>query len=87
MMNTAHPIRQKFILDNRFMVDPGLNCITDMATNSYERLEPRVLHLLCILASNAGQVVTRQYFISAVWNDYGGADEGLSQGISFCAKA
>jgi len=58
-----------------------------MATNSQGRLEPRMLQLLCILVLNRGRVVTRDFFISEVWNNYGGADEGLSQGISFLRKS
>jgi hypothetical protein len=38
------------------------------------------------LVSNNGRLVTRGVFIQKVWNNYGGADEGLSQGISFLRK-
>lgn len=40
----------------------------------------------CILTANQNQLVTREQLIKEVWNDYGGADEGLNQAISFIRK-
>jgi hypothetical protein len=45
------------------------------------------MKLLALLAENEGKVVTREHLKKAIWNDYGGADDGLTQGISFLRKA
>ena len=44
------------------------------------------MSLLCILSDNAEQVVSREAIIKEIWNDYGGADEGLNQAISVLRK-
>ena len=68
------------------MVNPVLNNFIDMVTGREVRLEPRLMHVLCLLAANVNQLVSREILIKAVWNNYGGADEGLTQAISFLRK-
>jgi DNA-binding winged helix-turn-helix (wHTH) protein/TolB-like protein len=46
------------------------------------RIEPRVTEVLCCLAANALQVVTREKFISTVWGGRVVTDEVLSRCIS-----
>ena len=58
----------------------------DQLTNTETRLEPRLMKLLCLLAAQPEQLVTRDRIIKEIWNDYGGADEGLNQAISFLRK-
>jgi DNA-binding winged helix-turn-helix (wHTH) protein len=79
-------MNQPFVLNNRFVVNPALNSLNDQIMGQDTRLEPRLMNVLCFLAVNAGQLVSRQQLIKEVWNDYGGADEGLNQVISFLRK-
>lgn len=75
-----------FVLNNRFLVNPVINNLSDKKTGKDVRLEPRLMNVLCFLAVNAGQLVSREQLIKEVWNNYGGADEGLNQAISFLRK-
>jgi DNA-binding winged helix-turn-helix (wHTH) protein len=44
------------------------------------------MDVLCLLADNENKLVTREQLIKEIWNDYGGADEGLNQAVSFLRK-
>ncbi len=76
-----------FTLNNYYSVDASLNLITNIETGLQTRLEPRLIEILCILARNEGKLVSREVLISKIWNNYGSADDGLNQGISFLRKA
>ena len=45
------------------------------------------MKLLCLLIHHADSVISREYIYQELWNNYGGADEGLTQAISFLRKA
>lgn len=77
---------ETFYINNRFEVNSALNTVKDQAAGTATRLEPRLMKLLCLLAARPGQVVSREQIIRDIWNDYGGADEGLNQAISFLRK-
>jgi len=79
--------QQEFIINGRFLVTPSINAITNLQTQKEIRLEARLMQLLCLLAKTSGEVVTREYIIKEIWNDYGGGDEGLSQAIFHLRKA
>ena len=66
-----------FVLNNCFSVDASLNIITNNETGLQTRLEPRLIEMLHLLAHNEGRLVSRETFISKIWNDYGGAEDGL----------
>ncbi|MCC6287969.1 MAG: winged helix-turn-helix domain-containing protein [Chitinophagaceae bacterium] len=76
-----------FILNNCFFVDASQNLLTNNETGLQTKLEPRLIEILCILAKNEGKLVSRETLISKIWNNYGGAEDGLNQGISFLRKA
>ena len=78
---------EKFILNNRFVVDPSLNLVTDKVKKTESHLEPRLIKLLCLLSCHAGCLLSREYIYQEIWNNYGGAAEGLTQAISFLRKA
>ena len=59
---------------------PGKNMVNEV------RLEPRLMKLLCLLAENPRQVISREKIIETIWQGYGGGDEGLTQAISFLRK-
>lgn len=76
-----------FVLNNSFCVDASLNLLTNKETGTQTKLEPRLIEILCILAKNREKLVSREMLISKIWNNYGGAEDGLNQGISFLRKA
>jgi len=75
-----------FIINERFTVDSIRNEVLDSKTGQKNRLEPRLMKLLCILAERRGQVVKREFIIKEIWDDYPGANEGLNQAISSLRK-
>lgn len=79
-------LKGSFLLNNRFLINPDTHSIKDRQSGIESRPEPRLMEVLCILAENPGELVTRERLIKAVWDDYGGADEGLNQAISFLRK-
>ena len=79
-------MKEQFLINGRFLISPVLNNLTDKETGKETRLEQRLMDVLCILTANHNQLVTREQLIKEVWNDYGGADEGLNQAISFIRK-
>ncbi len=75
-----------FILNNRFWIYPRLGLVKQATPVKESRLEPRLMQLLCILAAQAGELVSRELLTKEVWDDYGNADEGLTQAISYLRK-
>jgi DNA-binding winged helix-turn-helix (wHTH) protein len=75
-----------FIINNNYEINPGLHLVKDLLVNKEIRIEPRLMQVLCMLWDNAGKVVPRELLIKEVWDDYGGADEGLTQAISSLRK-
>jgi len=69
-----------FQLDG-FVVDPARNLIGDRT------VEPKVMEVLCFLAAHAGEVVSRQAIIDAVWGVAYGGDESLTRAVSLLRKA
>jgi DNA-binding winged helix-turn-helix (wHTH) protein len=79
-------LQQLFFVNDFFAVDPQLGTVKDTRTGQETRLEPRIMHLFCLLAAAEGKLVTREYLVKTVWDDYGSADEGLTQAISYLRK-
>ena len=52
-----------------------------------QSMEPKIMDLLRVLVDNAGEVMTREEIITAVWGVEYGGDESLSRGISILRKA
>jgi serine/threonine-protein kinase len=50
-------------------------------------MEPKIMDLLRVLTQNAGEVMTREELITAVWGVEYGGDERLSRAISLLRKA
>lgn len=76
----------KYLINSRFLVDVQVHCIKDMSTGVDHHLEPRLIEVLVALLKNPGILVTRETLIQEIWNDYGGAEEGLTQAISTLRK-
>ncbi|HEX9981257.1 MAG TPA: winged helix-turn-helix domain-containing protein [Flavobacterium sp.] len=75
------------IITKRFSAEPSQNIIIDGQSGKRIKIEPRIMTLLNMLHSSGGKLVTREEIIRTIWNDYGGADEGLNQAISFLRKS
>ena len=75
-----------FIINHRFIVNSDRNEVSDKETGLSNRLEPRLMKLLCVLAEQQGKVVKREAIIKRIWDDYPGASEGLNQAVSFLRK-
>ncbi len=79
-------MKEQLLLNNRYLVSSEKNMITDRVTHEEARLEQRLVEVLVLLAANPRKLVARDTIIREVWNDYGGADEGLTQAISILRK-
>ncbi len=75
-----------FYINEIFFVEPDANSVTKQSTGIKSHLEARLIQVLTILAENHGKTVTREELITAIWQDYGGGDEGLTQAISILRK-
>jgi DNA-binding winged helix-turn-helix (wHTH) protein len=75
-----------FYIADRFLVQPSLNTLTDSQTGEINRLEPRLVQLLCILCAKPGTTILRETLVEQVWQDYAGGDEGVTQAISALRK-
>ncbi len=74
------------LINDRFYVDPLRNEVTDKQKGKLERVEPRLMKLLCLMVENEGRTVSREKIVTEIWNDYPGGDEGLNQAISVLRK-
>jgi len=80
---------QAFLLGYDFLVHPPTHEIAMMegfeVKHSF-KVEPRLMQVLICLAEDAGNLVPRSELIKKVWDNYGGAEEGLMQAISKLRK-
>jgi len=79
-------IEQPFLINDLYLVNPLLGLVKQGNQPKESRLEPRLMHLLCVLAEHNGRLVTRELLTKEVWDNYGNADEGLTQAISYLRK-
>ena len=77
---------QQFIINNRYEVNPTLNLVKDLAFKKEARIEQRLIILLSLLAEHKDKLVRREVLMKEIWNDYGGADESLTQSVSALRK-
>jgi DNA-binding winged helix-turn-helix (wHTH) protein len=86
LTSKRNEMQEPLLVNNRYLINPEKNSLTDTSTNQESRIEQRLLEVLYLLAARPNELVTREEIIRTVWNDYGGADEGLTQAISFLRK-
>lgn len=78
-----------FIIGNTYFANPITNEIGRLEAEQaivLQRLEPKVMEVLVILAKNAGKVVPKTTLTEAIWDGYGGAEDSLMQAISKLRK-
>ena len=68
-----------------FLIEPQLNTIT--RDNQSTRLEPKVMQLLQRLSNTAGEVVSKEQLMRAVWTDTIVTDDVLTRAVSELRKA
>src|ERR1700692_1254741 len=71
-----------FYINEKFLADNEKNEVLNCETKTKNKLEPRLMKLLCLLAEQNGRLVRRELIIEEVWDNYPGASEGLNQAIS-----
>ena len=79
-------INETYVLNERFKIIPVSNEIISLTDGEVIKLEPRVMRVLCLLISKPNEVIERKDLIHEIWEDYGGADESLTQAISHLRK-
>jgi DNA-binding winged helix-turn-helix (wHTH) protein len=80
-MKTHH-----LIINSRYEVMASLNLVKDLQLQQETRLEPRIMQLLCLLLEKKGELLPRSWLVKAIWDNYGGGDEGLTHAISALRK-
>jgi DNA-binding winged helix-turn-helix (wHTH) protein/TolB-like protein len=83
-MNPKSESPAPFRLRDR-LVTPQRNSIT--GPEGETGVEPKIMAVLCVLASEPGRVFTRSELIDQVWGTEYGADESLTRAISHLRKA
>lgn len=83
-MNLLQPSTTARFRIGAFDIEPSRNLIC--CAEIFYSLEPRIMDVLCTLASRSGEVVTRSELIEAVWGVQFGGDESLSRAISKLRK-
>ena len=73
-----HPFESVYYLGDQ-RIEPA-RCVILTAAGEI-RVEPRVMDVLVLMVTHAGQVVTREEFINSVWNGTFVTDEVLSRCI------
>src|SRR5262245_41908213 len=73
-----------FLIGDR-LVEPGL-CRVSTPSGAM-RIEPRAMEVLLALARHAGEAVSRDRLIEAVWKHPHVSDEALSRCVSILRKA
>ena len=67
-----------------FDVEPAKNLVSN--NDETRSLEPRIMDVLCVLASEPGEVHTRESLIERVWQVEYGGDESLTRAIGVLRK-
>jgi DNA-binding winged helix-turn-helix (wHTH) protein len=73
-----------------WQVDPQRNTIQALTTESpalRQQLEPRIMHLLCLLAGAGGHVVSREQLMMALWPKVIVNENSLTRAVSELRKA
>lgn len=75
----------KFMLAH-WLVEPSVHRITHLETGEQRSLEPRLMHLLCLLASESRGVQTREHLIKTIWPKVIVNENSLTRAVSELRK-
>jgi len=78
-------------LDSDFIVGawrvvPARNCLSLLIGDLERQLEPRLMHLLCFLAANSGQVLRREMLVEELWPRVIVNENSLTRAVSELRK-
>lgn len=76
---------EPFIIED-WIVDPAANQLRRLNTQEQRSLEPRLMHLLCLLASAPGTVLTRDFLINRIWPKVIVNENSLTRAVSELRK-
>ena len=83
--NCVFQTMPKFIVAH-WLVEPSINQLTHVDTQEQRSLEPRLMHLLCLLASEPGSVQTRETLIETIWPKVIVNENSLTRAVSELRK-
>ncbi len=83
-------LKQPYTINGSILVRPSTNEIIlgseNLHSKKTEKLEPRIMLVLNMLAANEGKVVTRQSLIDKIWENEFVGEDALTQAISRLRK-
>jgi len=74
-----------FIIEG-WLVEPAANQLRSLATDEQRSVEPRLMHLLCLLANAPGAVQTRNHLINQIWPKVIVNENSLTRAVSELRK-
>lgn len=91
LTDTSSTVGQQNALTEEFQVlcwhiEPALNQISHVDTGFQRHLEPRLMKLLCYLAANAGQVISRDELVAELWPRVVVNENSLTRAVSELRK-
>ena len=87
MLERQHsgPRREDFVIGG-WRVEPGCNRIFHCGGGVERKLEPRLMHLLCFLASNPGRTLSRDDLVAELWPRVIVTENSLTRAVSELRK-
>ncbi|MDC8002509.1 winged helix-turn-helix domain-containing protein [Aureisphaera galaxeae] len=79
----------EYVINGKFKISVETNEITtlnDDKHNDVYKIEPRTMEVLGRLLDADGNLVSRDYLLKVIWENYEGGDEGINQAISKLRK-
>jgi len=70
----------------QWLVEPNINQLTHLETQERRSMEPRLMQLLCLLASQTGSVQTRDHLIQTIWPKVIVNENSLTRAVSELRK-
>lgn len=74
-----------FVIEG-WLVEPAANQLSSLATGEQRSVEPRLMHLLCLLASTPGSVQSRDHLINQIWPKVIVNENSLTRAVSELRK-
>lgn len=84
--NNASRGRSTPFVIEEWLVEPAANQLCSLRSGQQRSLEPRLMHLLCLLASTPGAVQTRDYLINQIWPKVIVNENSLTRAVSELRK-
>ena len=82
-------VSPEYVVNRKFKISVITNEITiidDDKHNPIYKIEPRTMEVLSRLIEADGDLVSRDFLLKVIWENYEGGDEGINQAISKLRK-